>query len=80
MEDKIDDIVIPTLQKIQLDFSAMRSDLSVLKESVRRIDSRIAAMDSHMAAFHSTLVHNNDEIDALRGRVEAIEETLDSEP
>jgi hypothetical protein len=52
----------------------VQGDISVLKESVRRIDARIASMDHHLAGFYSEQRWQNDEIDNLRGRVEAIED------
>ena len=66
MSDKIDDIVIPILRNLQ-------ADISILKESVRRIDARISSMDSYMAGFHSSLNWQNMEFDSLRGRVEHLE-------
>jgi len=51
MTDKIDDIVVPILREIQKDISILTSDVSVLKESVQRIDSRIGTMDNYMAGL-----------------------------
>lgn len=53
---------------------ALEQDLSVLKEAVRRIDARVASMDSHMAGFYSATRWQTDEIDALKGRIEALEQ------
>lgn len=53
---------------------SLQGDISILKESVRRIDARIASMDHHLAGFYSEQRWQNDEIDNLRGRVEAIED------
>jgi hypothetical protein len=45
-----------------------------MKESIRRIDARIAYMDSYLAGIHSQLRWQNDEMDDLRGRIEALED------
>lgn len=74
MNDKIDDIVVPILRNIQEDVSTMKADVSVLKESVRRIDARLGTMDYHQAAFHAGMKWQSDELDVLRGRIEALED------
>ena len=66
MSDR-DDIILPILKNIQ-------ADISVLKESVRRIDSRIGTMESYMAGFHNSLRWQGDELDTQRGRIEALED------
>lgn len=53
---------------------SVQADISVLKESVRRIDARMASMDHHLAGFYSEQRWQNGELDNLRGRVEALEE------
>lgn len=73
MSDKIDDIVIPILRNLQ-------ADVSILKESVRRIDARISSMDSYMAGFHSSLNWQNMELDSLRGRMEYLEDRDKDDP
>jgi chromosome segregation ATPase len=86
--DKITDIVIPTLQNIQAELAGLKSDagelkrdMGVMKESIRRIDARIAYMDSYLAGIHSQLRWQNDEMDDLRGRIEALEDNpLDKSP
>ena len=72
MSDKIDDVLLPILKNIQ-------ADMSMLKESVRRIDSRIGTMESYMAGFHSSLRWQGDELDTQRGRIEALEDTDNSD-
>ena len=53
---------------------AIQGDIGVLKESVRRIDARVGSMDHHLAGFYSEQRWQNDEIDTLRGRLEALED------
>lgn len=65
-EKETENILLPILQNIQ-------SDISVLKESVQRIDSRLGAMDHHLAGFYTEQRYQNDELDNHRGRLEAIE-------
>lgn len=67
------------LFSIEESIASLKSDVSILKESVRRIDSRVASMDSHLAGFHAKSRWQTDEIDDLRGRVEALERP-DGEP
>lgn len=59
---------------------AVEQDVSILKEAVRRIDARVASMDSHMAGFYSATRWQTDEIDALKGRVETLEDRLPDDP
>jgi len=68
MSDEITKIVIPILRGIQ-------TDVSLLKRAVQRLDGRIASLDSHMAGFHQSDRTQNDELDDLRGRIEALERT-----
>lgn len=70
MTDQINDIVIPVLREIQ-------KDISVLKESVRRIDTRIGTMDNYMAGFHNNLNWHGTDLEELRGRIEALEKPKD---
>lgn len=35
---------------------AMQSDVSILKESVRRVDARMGAIENLLAGFHDTLL------------------------
>jgi len=69
MTDDTKDIVIPILRNLQ-------TDMSMLKEAVRRIDARIGTMESYMAGFHNSLRWQGDELDTQRGRLEALEEKL----
>ena len=48
MNEVTNDLLYEALKEV-------RSDISVLKESVRRIDSRMEAIEYLMAGFHSTL-------------------------
>lgn len=82
-DDNIEDFTREYLRRAneKLDSLAQRADVvardvSTLKETVRRIDSRLAAMDSHMAGFYSTARWQSDEIDALKGRLEALEKHI----
>ena len=67
MTEVTNDLLYQVLKSVQ-------GDISVLKESVRRIDARIASMDHHLAGFYSEQRWQNDELDNLRGRVEALED------
>jgi len=67
MTDVTNDLIYSVLKTIQ-------TDISVLKEAVRRIDARMASMDHHMAGFYSEQRWQNDELDNIKGRIEAIEE------
>jgi 3'-phosphoadenosine 5'-phosphosulfate sulfotransferase len=80
MSDDIKDIVIPILKNVQADIASLKMDVSVLKESVRRIDSRMQAMSSYMAGFHSSLSWLEDEYNVLKGRVEGLEDNDDNHP
>ena len=79
MSDKVEDVVIPILRNLQADISILKEDVAVLKESVRRIDGRLSSMDHYMAGFYSEQRWQNDEIDALRGRIEHLEDRPDPE-
>ena len=79
MSDQIKDIVIPILKNLQTDMAVMKSDVAVLKESVKRIDARISTMESFMAGFHSSLRWQGDELDNQRGRIEALESPVKPE-
>ena len=76
MSNEIEDIVIPILRNLQTDLSDLKSDIIMIKESVRRIDHRNASMDSHIAGFHSKLSWSTDEMDDMRGRLEALEDRI----
>ena len=51
----------------------IRSDISILKEAVRRVDSRMGAIENLMAGFHNTLNWHGQELDEHRGRLESVE-------
>ena len=53
----------------------VQHDLAALTGAVHRIDGRIAAMNDHLAEFYRSDRSQSDEIDELRGRVEALEST-----
>lgn len=68
------DLIYSVLKNVQ-------SDVSILKESARRIDARMGAIENLMAGFHNTLNWHGQEIDEHRGRLEALEERdRDPEP
>ena len=76
VDENISNIILERVNRIGEQLKSLdeiRSDVAVLKESVRRIDARIAYMDSYLAGIHSQLRWQNDEMDELRGRVEALE-------
>jgi hypothetical protein len=79
MEDKIDDIVIPILRTIQADLSVVKSDVAVLKERTGKIDIRLGIVEAHMSGFMSSARYLEREIDQLRGRVEALEQSAGNE-
>lgn len=58
---------------------AVQADLSMVKESIRRIDARMGAMESLMAGFHSILNWHSQDIDEHRARLEALEHPADTE-
>jgi hypothetical protein len=51
----------------------VQSDVSMLKESVRRIDARMGAIENLMAGFHNTLNWHGQALDEHRGRLEHLE-------
>ena len=72
MTEVTNDLIYSVLKTVQ-------SDMSVLKEAVSRIDARIASMDHHMAGFYSEQRWQNDELDNLKGRIEALEEDTNTD-
>lgn len=71
MTEVTNDMMFEVLKNIQ-------GDVSVLKESVTRIDARISSMENHMAGFHTRQNWHTQELDEHRGRLEALEEKDDS--
>ena len=82
MSEEITEIVIPILRSIQTDLASVKSDVSILKKAVTRLDHRTASMDAHLAGFYSSMRMNNDDMDDIRGRIEALERKAqkDDEP
>ena len=62
-----------TNQSLYETLSEVRSDMSILKEAVRRVDSRMGAIENLMAGFHNTLNWHGQDLDEHRGRLEDIE-------
>lgn len=52
----------------------MQSDVSVLKESVRRIDARMGSIENLLAGFHNTLNWHGQDLDEHRSRLENLED------
>lgn len=82
-EDNLSNIILERLNRmddrlknIEQDASTIKTDMTIVKEAVRRLDMRMSSMDSYMSGFHSQLQWQTDEIDALRGRVEKVEDLL----
>jgi hypothetical protein len=75
--DKITDIVIPTLQKLQSGMAELQKDMGMVKEAIRRIDMRMGALEGHVSGIYSTSRYHSDELDDLRGRVESLEDNPD---
>lgn len=71
MTDSPESVILPILKDLQ-------KELKMVKDAVLRIDGRLAAGDNYMAGFHRATVNMQDEIDMLRGRVEALEERPDA--
>ena len=67
MSDDVKDIVIPILRQLQL-------DMGTVKEHLGSINMRLVAVESHMSGFMASSRYFDTELDALRGRVEALEE------
>jgi len=85
MSDK-ESLTLTILKNIQSDMSTLKSDISTLKsdmsmvkEAVRRMDARVASLDSYMGGFYSSLRWQSDELDNHRGRIEGLEDTLNSD-
>jgi hypothetical protein len=58
VDENISNIILERVNRIGERLKSLdeiRSDVAVLKESVRRIDARIAYMDSYLAGVHSQL-------------------------
>lgn len=64
-------LILRTLQDIQKRLAEMDNRLT---HGVQRVSSQISALDSHMAGFYRSDRCQNDEIDDLRGRIEALEQ------
>ena len=74
MSEVTNELLYEVLKNVQSDTSALKSDVSVLKESVRRIDGRLAAMDHYMAGFNAEQRWQNDELDHIKDRITTLEE------
>ncbi len=74
--DNIEDFTKQYLRRIVGTLEGVVSDLSVLKETTGRLDLRLRTVEGHMTGFMSSARFLEIEIDALRGRVEALEERM----
>jgi hypothetical protein len=80
MNDNVANLILEKVNRIDERLSRVETDLSIVKESVRRIDGRLVAMDHYMAGFNAEQRWQNDELDHLKGRIERLEDqTPDSE-
>jgi hypothetical protein len=70
MPEKIENLVIEILRKIQ-------ADMSVLTEGQKTTNQRLSAIEHHMAGFHLTTAGQSDELEALKNRIARIERRLD---
>ena len=66
-------LIFTTLQDIQTRLADINNRLT---HGIQRVSSQISALDSHMAGFYRSDRCQTDEIDDLRGRVEALEQTV----
>ncbi len=73
MTEVTNELIFDVLKTVQTDLADLKDDVSVLKESVVRIDARIASMESHMAGFHTRQNWHSQELDEHRGRLEGLE-------
>jgi polyhydroxyalkanoate synthesis regulator phasin len=64
------------LRQIQADIATLKADSAIVKENTGRIDRRLKTVEAHMTGFLSSCRYLENEMDALRGRVEALEEAL----
>ena len=64
------------LAALRVELGNLAADVGLVKESTRRIDGRLGALDSLVTGVHRSINWQNDEIDALRGRTESLEDTL----
>ena len=73
-EDNVtNSLIYTTLRDIQERLAEMDNRLT---HGVQRVSGQISAMDSHMAGFYQSLRVRDDDQDDLRGRVEALENTV----
>ena len=82
-EDNLADVVLPTLKNIQADIAVIKKQvgrIKVVQESIARIDGTLASMDDHLSAYHRSDNLQNNAIDELRGRVEALERQSKDDP
>lgn len=63
-------LIYATLQEIQERIAEMDDRLT---HGIHRVSAQVSALDSYMAGYHRSDTCQNDEIDNLRGRVEALE-------
>ena len=70
MIDQSDNMMLQILKKLQ-------EGQSRLEAGQRQTNERLAAIEHHMAGFHVSLITYNDEMDALKSRVERIERRLE---
>ena len=77
-DDNISNIILERLNRMEDrlsgDIAVLRSDMSVVKEAIRRLDTRLEAIENHVAGLFATSRHFSDELDELRGRIEHLED------
>jgi prefoldin subunit 5 len=61
------------LDRMDSRMDGFAADLSTIKETTGRSDIRLKIVEAHMTGFMSSAKYLENEIDSLRGRVEAIE-------
>ena len=75
-ENNIENFTREYLRRIDQKLDLVSSDISVLKETTGRIDIRLKIVEAHMTGFMSSAKYLETEIDALRGRIEALEQHI----
>jgi septal ring factor EnvC (AmiA/AmiB activator) len=77
MNDKVENLVIEILRKIQGDISAFTEGQKATNQRLSSIEHQMAGVEHHMAAFHETAAGHSDEMELLRSRVARIERRLE---
>ncbi len=77
MGDKIENMVVDILRKIQGDISALREGQTATNQRLSAIEHHMAGVEHHMAGFHLTTAVQTDELALLKRRISRIETRLE---